>query len=307
MRWHVALVFLLLALIPAPQAFAQGDAQSDPAAISSAGPPGDNQGDTSGPDTTRSRTLAVPNYWNSATPPPEPTDIIRQIRFATSNDFPPFNFIGANDNVIGFHIDLARAICEILNAQCTMQVAAFTDLPGVLTSQAADVLIAGHATTAAGLENALFSDDYLTFPGRFVALVDTDLDITPAELAGKSIGVVTGSAHERFIEAYFPRSSRTAFDTPSEMRTALKEGDVEIAFDDAVTASFWLAGGASDTCCQFLGGPFVHASYFDASLRMAIGPQSQGLEASLNYALFRVFSSGRYTEIYLRYFPISPF
>ena len=35
-----------------------------------------------------------------------------QLRFLTSNDFPPFNYYDEEGNLSGFHIDLAKAICR---------------------------------------------------------------------------------------------------------------------------------------------------------------------------------------------------
>ena len=43
------------------------------------------------------------------------------IRFLTTADFPPFNYRDADGQLIGFNVDLARAICEDLSIACTIQ------------------------------------------------------------------------------------------------------------------------------------------------------------------------------------------
>ena len=46
------------------------------------------------------------------------------IRFLTTDDFPPFNFLNDRGQLTGFNVDLARAICAELNAPCTIQARA---------------------------------------------------------------------------------------------------------------------------------------------------------------------------------------
>ena len=58
--------------------------------------------------------MSVPNYWD----PRERIDGAgsvpkrSRIRFLTTHDFPPFNFLDQQNHVSGFHVDLAREICE---------------------------------------------------------------------------------------------------------------------------------------------------------------------------------------------------
>ncbi len=43
------------------------------------------------------------------------------IRFVTEEDYPPFNYLGRDGALVGFHIDLARAVCAELAVPCTIQ------------------------------------------------------------------------------------------------------------------------------------------------------------------------------------------
>jgi len=43
------------------------------------------------------------------------------IRFLTTADFPPFNYRDESGELIGFNIDLARALCTELQISCTIQ------------------------------------------------------------------------------------------------------------------------------------------------------------------------------------------
>lgn len=58
----------------------------------------------------------VPNFWDKHERfvKPDMSDIQR-LRFLTTTDFPPFNFIDRNKRLTGFNVDLARAICQELD------------------------------------------------------------------------------------------------------------------------------------------------------------------------------------------------
>ena len=66
-------------------------------------------------------------------------------------------------------------------------------------------------------------------------------------------------------------------------------------------------GTDSAECCAFSGGPFVESRYFGEGIGIAVRKGNDLLRQSLNWALFRLWEKGRYTDLWLRYFSISPF
>ena len=71
--------------------------------------------------------------------------------------------------------------------------------------------------------------------------------------------------------------------------------------------AFWINGTDSAECCAFSGGPFVESRYFGEGIGIAVRKGNDLLRQSLNWALFRLWEKGRYTDLWLRYFSISPF
>ena len=65
---------------------------------------------------------SIPSFCDPNRTPEKP-DLsgLRQIRFLTEDDYPPFNFLLSDGQVAGFNIDLARAICVELDIACTIQ------------------------------------------------------------------------------------------------------------------------------------------------------------------------------------------
>ena len=53
-------------------------------------------------------------------------------------------------------------------------------------------------------------------------------------------------------------------------RLALKKGDVDLLFGDAITLAFWLNGTDSENCCSFRGGPYMDSRYFGEGVGIAV-------------------------------------
>ena len=81
----------------------------------------------------------------------------------------------------------------------------------------------------------------------------------------------------------------------------------DFIFGDAIALAFWINGTDSGECCAFSGGPFVESRYFGEGIGIAVRKGNDLLRQSLNWALFRLWEKGRYTDLWLRYFSISPF
>ena len=83
--------------------------------------------------------------------------------------------------------------------------------------------------------------------------------------------------------------------------------DRAFLFGDAVSLAFWLNGTDSGGCCAFRGGPFLESRFFGEGIGIAVKRGNDLLRQALNWALFRQWEKGSFTDLWLRYFPINPF
>ena len=228
------------------------------------------------------------------------------IRFLTTSDFPPFNYVTPDEKIAGFNIDLARALCEELKLTCVVQVRPWNTLEKTVAEARENAVIAAVSITAETRKTYDFTNRYLTTPARFAARSDEPaVGLTPNGLAEKSIGVVEGSAHEAFIATYFPNVHRLAYSSAKAAFDAMKDKFVDMVFADGVALAFWLNGAESKDCCAFVGGPYEESAFFGEGLAIGIAPGNDTLRQALNFALDRIQSDGRFQEIYLRNFPLS--
>jgi polar amino acid transport system substrate-binding protein len=253
--------------------------------------------------------VKVPSFWDPKRRPERP-DLgrIGLIRFLTEEDYPPFNFKGDDNNPTGFNIDLARAICEELKVACTVQVRRFDTLLDALNENRGDAIVASLAITPQTRAKADFTDRYYRTPARFVARSEFAIaDIRPETVVGRSVAVVAGTAHEAYLRAFFPETSLKPYPTLDAAREALKAKQVDLLFGDGIQLAFWLNGTASADCCAFRGGPFLESRYFGEGVGIAVRKGNEPLRRAFDWAMHRLWEKGAYADLYLRYFPISPF
>ena len=84
-------------------------------------------------------------------------------------------------------------------------------------------------------------------------------------------------------------------------------GEVDLLFGDGISLAFWLNGTESNNCCAFRGGPFIDSRYFGEGVGIAVRRGNDPLRLGFNWALFRLWERGRFSDLWLRYFPVSPF
>jgi polar amino acid transport system substrate-binding protein len=251
----------------------------------------------------------VPGFWDPRRRPEKPDlSRISVIRFLTETDYPPFNFAGADGNPQGFNVDLARLLCEELKLACTIQMRRFETLVSALNANQGDAAIASIAATMDMRTKVDFTDSYYRTPGRFVARRDSTItDPLPERLEGKKVAVVAGTSHEAYLKALFTELELRPYPNAEATRQALRRGEVDLLFGDAITLAFWLNGSDSENCCAFRGGPYIDSRYFGEGVGIAVKKGNNTIRLALNWALFRVWEQGRFTDLWLRYFPISPF
>jgi polar amino acid transport system substrate-binding protein len=250
--------------------------------------------------------VPIPSFRDPAEPPRTPSMAgMRAIRFLTDDDFPPLNYALPDGALAGFNVDIARAICEELKVGCTIQARRWDTLLPSLVEGKGDAIIASLAPTTALRETIDFSNPYYATPARFVARKGAASGgISAAALAGASVGVIAGSAHKAYVDAFFPGIVETTYPDADALRAALKSGAVALAFVDGLGFAAWINDPASAGCCAFRGGPYTESRFFGEGVGIALRKDDVELRRALDWALARIDERGKYAELYLKHFPI---
>ena len=264
---------------------------------------------TPAPALAQARNEIVPDTWQGDVLRSKP-DMhgLEKLSFVTDSDYPPFHYFDEVGALTGFNVDLAKSICEALQVQCDVKAVDWEELFPSLDKGEADAAIASIRISAESLEKVDFTSRYYATPARFAARKENELkDIRPEALEGKKIGVAKGTGHEAYLKMFFPDAAIATFDTADDAQKALKGGAIDLVFGDGIGLTFWINGVTSDGCCEFRGGPYLDTKYFGEGVGIAVKKGNRQLAEILNYALEQVHASGRYDELFLRYFPMSFF
>lgn len=234
------------------------------------------------------------------------TGLVR-LRFLTTLDFPPFNYLDGASQLTGFNVDLARALCDVLEIsdRCQIQAMPWEELRPSLKNGQGEAIISGVAGSGTARQTMIFSRAYLRMAARFAVNKKTPLAPPQGGGFGASvIGVTAGSAHEKMLRAYFPKATVVNFASAELLHKDLRDGKVAAVFGDAMGLSFWLQGKAAASCCAFSGGAYYSDAFLGSGMRIALKPEDASLMQSLNFALKAIQESGAMDELYLKYFPV---
>lgn len=251
----------------------------------------------------------VPIFWDSRQHLAAPDmSAFQHLRFLTTTDFFPFSMLDQQGNLVGFHIDLARAICRQLNIEnrCQIQAMPFEELGPALQKQEGDAIIAGLAVTSENRAIYDFSRPYFQFPARFITRKSEPLD-EPLYRAvqGKRVGIIKGSAHETMLSDLFSGIDIAPYSDNSKMFEAIRKGEIAAMFGDGMRLSFAMTDPIAASCCNFAGGPYLAPEYLGHGLTIATRHDQSALIDAFDYALQRLEADGIFIELYLRYFPIN--
>ena len=238
-----------------------------------------------------------------------------QIRFLTGTDFAPFNSLSPQGRLTGYNIDLIRAICQELTitSRCQIEARPWNELIPAMQNNEADALIAGLVPDREKRAVFNFSRAYFSLPARFVAAKTTQTNGKPFSPDDKTVGVLSGTAHEALLKTYFPKAKGSSYANAELMYKDLKDGKIQLIFGDAMSLSLWMnpAAAASETgsqqtgaCCQFVGGAYPAPEFLGAGMTIAVRKQDTDLRIAFNSAINALERKGFLDDLYLRYFPV---
>lgn len=91
-----------------------------------------------------------------------------KIRIGTEGAYPPFNFVDNNGELQGFDVDIAKALCASMKAECTYVKQDWDGIIPALKKRKFDAIIASMSITDERKKAVDFSEPYYTNKLQFV-------------------------------------------------------------------------------------------------------------------------------------------
>ena len=123
-----------------------------------------------------------------------------QLILGLDDSFPPMGFKNENGEIVGFDIDVAEAVCEILGVELVLQPIDWSSKEMELNTGNIDCIWNGMSVSPERTEAMSMSIPYMDNHMALVVLPDSGIQ-TVADMAGKNLAVQTGSTAEEALDA----------------------------------------------------------------------------------------------------------
>jgi polar amino acid transport system substrate-binding protein len=235
---------------------------------------------------------------------------------ATSPDFPPYESIDDNGNYVGFDIDMAYAIGEVLGLKVEIVPTEFDGIITAVSTGKADIGMSGLSVTEERKNSVDFTVNIANEAQVIIVKKGSPIK-TPADLAGKRVGSqngTTGLDLAKYDEVTIAGSNyKTAMGRPAE----------GIGYDDCILAADQVIAGTLDAiiydyspCKEIVaqhpedlviltdaGGKTIDLYTF---YNAYICKKDNGFAARVNEGIKKLKDSGKMAAIFAKYPVIMP-
>jgi polar amino acid transport system substrate-binding protein len=165
--------------------------------------------------------------------------------------FPPMGFRDDNNNIVGFDIDLAQAVCDKLGWELVLQPIKWEAKEQELNTKNIDCIWNGFSITPDRLENLTMSDPYMENKIALVVTKDSGIK-SQADMAGKKLAVQGGSSAAEALGMDENKAFKDSIGKPNEFAdyvTALMDmetGNSDAVLMDSVVANYMITEAGKD-------------------------------------------------------------
>jgi polar amino acid transport system substrate-binding protein len=218
------------------------------------------------------------------------------IKVATEGAYPPFNAKDASGELVGFDVEIAKALCDEMKAKCEIVAQDWDGIIPGLVAKKYDAIVASMSITDERKAMVDFTDRYYSNYLRIVAKKDSG--VTSADdLKGKTVGAQRATVAATWAEDKLGRGSTVKlYDTQTAAYSDLEAGRLDALLSDVYPAYDWLKDKPD---FQFVGENID----INDVIGIAVRKGDDKLREALNSALKTIRENGVYAKINEKYFP----
>jgi polar amino acid transport system substrate-binding protein len=225
-----------------------------------------------------------------------------KLKIGTEGAYPPFNNLTADGKLEGFDIDIAKALCVEMKAECEFVTQDWDGIIPALQAGKFDAIVASMSITEERKEKIDFSKKYYNTPPAIAVPKDSTIaDPSPEALKGKSLGVQASTIHFNFAEAKYGESDVKGFPSAQEYQLDIANGRVDAVMDDIIVLKTFLASEAG-ACCKLLGTVTIDPAIHGAGVGIGLRKGETALADKFNAAIDAIRANGEYKKVQDKYF-----
>jgi len=227
---------------------------------------------------------------------------MKKVRIGTEGAYPPFNSVDSSGQLVGFDIDIAKALCAKMKVECTFVAQDWDGIIPALQAKKYDAIVASMSITDERKKAVAFTDPYYLTPGNFIAPKDTKItDISPAAMKGKTIGAQSSTTGGTYLEDKYKGADIKLYPTQDEANADLAAGRLDAVLADKFVLYEWLEKSEPGKCCKFVGADLTDVNPDGTGI--AVRKEDNELREAFNKAIKEIVADGTYKTINAKYFP----
>lgn len=214
---------------------------------------------------------------------------------------PPFEYVTESGTNEGFDVDLMQAIADELGLELNYLPAQKFDslVPMIKQGVKADVSASTITITDERKQEIDFADPYIN-NNQGVVVMDPQAyaSVDDLNVAGVKIATQPSTTSEEWAQENLPNATIVDYDDWTSAYTATQSGQCQAVVCDLPVAQ-WM------TSNSFTGMSIIKEIPTGEQLGIAVSKDNPGLTSAINDALADLRSSGKYDEIYQKWFGAS--
>jgi ABC-type amino acid transport substrate-binding protein len=233
-----------------------------------------------------------------------------KLTFGNEGTYPPFSILDPSGKLTGFEPELARAMCQRMNAECDIVAMDFKALIPSMMQGKLDAIVSQITPTPSRVGKMLFSMVIIQNDYSFVVPIDSHYTFTKEGLKGVKMGLVSGGATSKFIMDEFGDSIVPVwYDNMVQVKLELLSGRVAASFGARINWRLDLIetpdgkGWKLDDKQYWLGDPNLPENERGLSWITRLG--NEALIERMNKALASLIADCSYTKLREQYIKFS--
>jgi polar amino acid transport system substrate-binding protein len=224
----------------------------------------------------------------------------RPLVVGSSATYPPFAYETPAQEIVGFDVDVIRAIAAKRGLTLRVVNTPFTGIFAALNNGDIDLIVSGVTINERRRQSYDFTMPY--FEARQLIAVHRDSPVRSLQdLSGKKVGVVTGSTGDDIASRAFGKTSPNIrrFDTTPLIIAELAAHGVDAAIGDNGVIAYRVQERQD---LKTVSDPSFPQEYFGIVVKQG----NAALRDTLNAGLLAIIADGTYARIYRQWFKAEP-
>jgi putative lysine/arginine/ornithine/histidine/octopine transport system substrate-binding protein len=220
----------------------------------------------------------------------------KTIKIATEGAYPPFNAKDASGALVGFDVDIAKALCDEIKAKCEIVAQDWDGIIPGLEAKKYDAIAASMSITDERKQKVDFTSPYYSNYLRIVTKKGSGIT-GPESLKAKTVGAQRSTLAATYSEDKLGRGSTVKlYDTQTAAYSDLEAGRLDALVSDVYPAYDWLKDKPG---YEFVGEKID----LNDKIGIAVRKGDKELMSVLNTALKTIRANGTYAKLNAKYFP----